>query len=150
MAESENKKFSVFKIKSSIETKNDSLLFERWVLSRQLMSAYTTPTLEGLQLLFTCLLAFISRSNLAFAKSSWALTPVFNFFLLLSEVVAQICSVKKVLLEILQNWQENTSARISGQACIKEILAQVFSCEFCKIFKNTFSYRAPSVAAFVL
>ena len=29
----------------------------------------------------------------------------------------------------------------------KETLAQVFSCEFCKIFKNTFSYRAPPVAA---
>ena len=30
-----------------------------------------------------------------------------------SEVVAQRCSVKKVLLEILQNSQENTCARVS-------------------------------------
>ena len=29
----------------------------------------------------------------------------------------------------------------------KETLAQVFSCEFCEIFKSTFSYRTPSVAA---
>ena len=31
----------------------------------------------------------------------------------------------------------------------KETLAQVFSCEFCEISKNTFSYRAPPVAASV-
>ena len=29
----------------------------------------------------------------------------------------------------------------------KETLAQVFSCEFCKIYKNTFYYRTPAVAA---
>ena len=29
----------------------------------------------------------------------------------------------------------------------KETLAQVFSCECCEISKNTFSYRAPPVAA---
>ena len=28
-----------------------------------------------------------------------------------------------------------------------ETLAQVFSCEFCEISKNTFSYRTPPVAA---
>ena len=32
----------------------------------------------------------------------------------------------------------------------KEALAQVFSCEFCKISKNTFSYRTPPVAASVV
>ena len=31
----------------------------------------------------------------------------------------------------------------------KEALAQVFSCEICEISKNTFSYRALLVAAFV-
>ena len=30
---------------------------------------------------------------------------------------------------------------------LKETLAQVFSCEFCKIFKNSFFYRRPLVAA---
>ena len=29
----------------------------------------------------------------------------------------------------------------------KETLAQVFSCEFCEISKNTFSHRTPPVAA---
>ena len=55
--------------------------------------------------------------------------------------------MKKVLLEISQNLQENTCARISfliklqAQACKfikKETLIQVLSCEFCKISINTF------------
>ena len=58
------------------------------------------------------------------------------------EAVARRCSVKKVLLEILQNSQENTSTTVSlfPQVCnfIKgETLTQVFSCEFCEISKNT-------------
>ena len=32
----------------------------------------------------------------------------------------------------------------------KETLAQVFSCEFCRISKSNFSYRTPPVAACVL
>ena len=58
---------------------------------------------------------------------------------------------KKVFLQISQNSQENTCARVSflikfeglrPQVCnfIKnEALAQVYSCEFCEIFKNRFS-----------
>ena len=48
---------------------------------------------------------------------------------------------EKVFLEISQNSQENTCSRVSGLACSfikKETLAQVFSCEFCEISKNTF------------
>ena len=41
--------------------------------------------------------------------------------------------MKKVLLEISQNSQENTCNFIK-----KETLAQLFSCEFCQISKNTF------------
>ena len=57
------------------------------------------------------------------------------------------CSIKKVLLEITQNSQENTCAKVSflikfqasGSNFIKkDTLAQVFSCEFCEISKNTF------------
>ena len=58
----------------------------------------------------------------------------------------QRCSVKKVFLEISWNSQENTCARVSFliKSCTckfikKETLAQVFSCEFCEIFNNTFS-----------
>ena len=47
---------------------------------------------------------------------------------------------KKVFLEISQNSQENTCARVSFliKFIKKETLAQVFSCEFCEISKNTF------------
>ena len=62
-----------------------------------------------------------------------------------------MCSVKKVSLEISQNSQVNTCARVyfltKLQAIKKETLAQVFSCEFSEISKNTFSYRTPLVAA---
>ena len=43
------------------------------------------------------------------------------------------CSMKKLFLNIPQNSQESNCARVK-----KETLAQVFSCEFCEIFKNTF------------
>ena len=64
--------------------------------------------------------------------------------------------VEKAFLEISQNSQESTCARVSfsikfqAEACNfiqKETLAQLFSCEFCKISKNSFSYRTPPVAA---
>ena len=53
---------------------------------------------------------------------------------LIPEAVAQRCSVKKVFLKISQNSKENTKAF----NVINETLAQVFSCEFCELFKNTF------------
>ena len=62
------------------------------------------------------------------------------------EAVARRSSIKKEFLEILQNSQENTCARVTfliklqTSACNfieKETLAQVFSCEFSKISKNT-------------
>ena len=36
---------------------------------------------------------------------------------------------------------------IKKETIKKEALAQVFSCEFCEISKNTFFYRTPLVAA---
>ena len=38
----------------------------------------------------------------------------------------------------------------TGYACsfMKRISTQVFSCEVCKMFKKSFSYRIPPVAAF--
>ena len=54
-----------------------------------------------------------------------------------------MCSVKKVSLEISENSPE-------ARNFIKnETLAQVFSCEFCEISKNTFFYRTPLMAAYV-
>ena len=52
------------------------------------------------------------------------------------EAVTQRGSEKKVFLEISQNSQENACAWVFF---LKKTLAQVFSCEFCEISKNTFS-----------
>ena len=67
--------------------------------------------------------------------------------ILLTEAATRGVLCKKVFLEISQNSQENTSARVSffKQSCRpqfcnfikKETLAQMFSCEFCEISKNT-------------
>ena len=69
-----------------------------------------------------------------------------------TEAVVCMWSVKKVFLEISQNSLESTCARVSLliklQASVcnfikRETLAQVFSCEFCEIFKNIFFNRTP-------
>ena len=78
------------------------------------------------------------------------------FFLNSTEAVGQRCSLKKLFIEISPNSYQNTCARVSFfiklQASIcnfikKETSAQVFLFEFCKIFKNTYFYRTPLVAA---
>ena len=74
----------------------------------------------------------------------------------MTEAVTRRCSVKKEFLESSKNTQESTYARVSflinfiltSNFIKKETLAQVFSCEFYEISKNTFSYRTPQVAAF--
>ena len=99
------------------------------------------------------------------------------FSLVNAEAVVQRYSVKKMFSEFSQNSQENTCAKVSfliklqaslffnkvadkyttttagrPQACNfikKETLAQVFSCEFCEISKNTFFHRTLLVAASV-
>ena len=43
-------------------------------------------------------------------------------------------------------WQSLFFNKVAG-LIEKETLAQVFSCEFCQISKNTFSYRTPPMAA---
>ena len=50
-----------------------------------------------------------------------------------------------MFLEISQNSQENTYARVNFIK--KETLTQVFSCKFCEISKSTCSYRTPPLAA---
>ena len=57
----------------------------------------------------------------------------------LSEAATRGVLCKKVFLEISQNSQENTCARVSFLINLQAWgLAQVFSCEFCEISKNTF------------
>ena len=62
------------------------------------------------------------------------------------EAVARRCSVKKLLLKISQNSQDNTCTIVSFFDEVEETLAHVFSCVFCEISKNTFFYRTPLVA----
>ena len=77
-----------------------------------------------------------------------------RFFAQMKFRSTQRCSVKKVFLQISQNSQENTCARvyflIKLQACNfieKETLAQMLCCEFCEISKNILSYKTPLVVA---
>ena len=63
-------------------------------------------------------------------------------------------SVKMVFLEISQNSQENTSARVSFLIKLQAVglaqtLAQVFSSEFCAISKYSFFHRTLLVAVSV-
>ena len=50
---------------------------------------------------------------------------------------------------VLRNFAKFTGKHLCQRLFFikKKTLAQVFSCEFCEISKNTFSYRAPLVAA---
>ena len=72
----------------------------------------------------------------------------------LLEVFCKKC-VLRIFLKFFQNSQENTFARVcfliklQAEFCNftkKETLAQVLSCEFCKISKSIFFYRTPLVA----
>ena len=54
---------------------------------------------------------------------------------------------------VLRNFAKFKGNHLAGGACNfikKETLAQVFSCEYCEISKNTFFYRTPLVAASVI
>ena len=95
----------------------------------------------------TSVTAEFTTSNFIFIISIFAKNRLNHMSLFFLEAVAQRCSVKKVFLEISQNSQENTCARVSfliklrALACNfikKETLGQVFCCEFCGIFKSTY------------
>ena len=85
---------------------------------------------------------------------------LFTFFSIIHrkvnvEAVSVRCSIKKVFLKISQDSLENTRVGVSFlirlQACNfikKETATQVFSCKFCKIFKNIFFFRTPPGAPF--
>ena len=66
-----------------------------------------------------------------------------------SEAVTRRCSV----VGALENFAKFTGKHLCQSLFFnnfikKETLAQMFSCEFCEIFKNTFFKRTPLVAAF--
>ena len=67
----------------------------------------------------------------------------------------KICVLKNVTKftgkKVCQSLFFNKVAGLRPAALLKkETLAQVFSCEFCDIFKNTFFHRRPLVAASTL
>ena len=132
-------------------------VLENW--TPVLFSNETTSTLKKHQSELIFLSNIITSCELAvcifFRIFTWQRTPFVNYRLK-AEAVTHRYSVKKLFLKILQNSQENTCPRDSflmtcrSQAynfTIKETLEQVFPCEFCKIFKNTFFYKKPVVAA---
>ena len=52
---------------------------------------------------------------------------------------------------VLENFAKNTCAGLRPETLLKkETLAQVFSCEFCEIFKNTFFKEHLRTTAFIL
>ena len=87
-------------------------------------------------------------------QDDWCLQRVFSthFKLIFLLTDVQWCSAKKAFFEILQNVQENTCARVSFliDRLSKQTPAQMFSCEFRKIFKNNYFYRTTLVATSVL
>ena len=74
----------------------------------------------------------------------------------MSEAIARMYSAKNVFLKISLNAQKNTCSRVIfyyevaglGHATLlKKRLAQLFSCECCEIFKDTFFQATLLVAA---
>ena len=101
-------------------------------------------------------LVFLDKEYLSEVFQTLLAVPHFSKVAGKKVAVAQRSSVKKLLLKISQNPQENTCtrgsflAKLQVEACNfikKETLAQVFFCEFCEIFKKTFFYGTPPVAA---
>ena len=83
-----------------------------------------------------------SSSYVRIFVDSFKFEKSFRFCKQETEAVVRRCSIKKVFLEIWQNSQENNCPResflIKLQAIKKDSLAQVFSCGFCEISKDTF------------
>ena len=79
-------------------------------------------------------------------------TPQFIYMCILSEAVAQRCSVKKVFLEISQNSQENTCARDSfliepATLLKKDLWYRYFPVNFAKFLRTPF-FRETSGGCF--
>ena len=104
----------------------------------------------GFSMLGTSVMKKIEQWN----QDDWCLQRVFSthFKLIFLLTDVQWCSAKKAFFEILQNVQENTCARVSFliDRLSKQTPAQMFSCEFRKIFKNNYFYRTTLVATSVL
>ena len=99
---------------------------------------------------FKCLSFYNFVAAHAFSFDSCAIleNSIYYVGFLVPEAVAQICFVKILFLEILQNSLWNTCVRVSFLIKFfkKETLVQVFYSEFCKVSKSAYFYRTPPMA----
>ena len=122
------------------------------------MQLWETNITENFLRILLKLLFFsvFSQANLVYReKYIWLVIQLEIFLTLIRKyivAVARRCYVKNRLWKISQNSQEYTCGRVSFLIKLQvkdcnfiaeETLAQVFSWEFCKISKKTFSYRTP-------
>ena len=121
-------------------------------MKHQLFSNYRLVSMIPLQIVFI----YCFRKANTLAEWNSLLIPIEKLF---DEAATESVLSEKVFLNISQNSQENTCARVSfliklqDSACSfikRETLVQMFSCEFCEISKNTFSYRTPLDDCFCL
>ena len=110
-------------------------------------------------MLFFCNVDDIGRfSDLNYFNFKYRCVRCVNMILLMLQRTFKLFSIwsshpkvfcKKVLLEISENSQENTCARVWGwglQLYEKRDSAAGVFCEFCESSKNTFSYKIHPVA----
>ena len=93
-----------------------------------------------LHVLTSCSHIYFSCNELVISKSNYYFFRVYYKFEIKIIMETQI-SIKQSSL-ILQNL-----IKIGYSRSVKKTLAQLFSCEFCEISKNTLSYRTPPAAA---
>ena len=93
-----------------------------------LVAASALKLFKNIAVLSADLEILINTKNLVLKNSS-----IFFLWLIKLEAVVRRCSVKRVFLEILQNSQENTCARVSFltklQASVMSTIHQVQSCK---------------------
>ena len=92
-----------------------------------------TPHLHGVNMFY---LLCIAAPPTLVMREMCASCGIFK--IIAPEAVTRRCSIEKVFLEISQNSQENSCAKVSFLVKLQAETSQVFSCEFCKISKNTF------------
>ena len=117
------------------------------VASFRLLNTYVKRSLQLKRLQQNIVAASITWYYCLYIAQNWSFT--WRISSTMSRISHQRCSIKKGFLKISQKFTENTCARVSfliklkePEACNfiqKETLAQVFSCEFCGISKNTFT-----------
>ena len=121
----------------------------------QLKLTEIMPYINVLFILIIHLIRLLFSKKLQFGLSCIYLIILRKYIKNLQAVVRR-WSVKKVFLEISQNSQEDSCARVSFllklqasglQLYLKRGFGTSASCEFCNISKNTFCYRTPPVAA---